>query len=163
MKLKEIIGWSPTASSEAEKMHSSFKPTLARGQHRFDRRYYFFWQLFFQRLYWTYCLYKRPQWLSFSSLDSTDIKYTLFRFESNKENISSSSTCQVIKIQVEAKRLSWGIRSWCSMLLKWRLGLVTLGDWQHLGGLGDRGPLELAAVIVDGVSSTMPDMANGDS
>jgi hypothetical protein len=33
---------------------------------------------------------KRPQWLPFSSLDSSDIKYTLLIFESNKENISSS-------------------------------------------------------------------------
>jgi hypothetical protein len=87
---KEIIGWSPTASSKAEKMHSLFKPTLARWQHQFDRRYYFFWQPFLQRLYWTCCLYKSPQWLPFSSLDSLDIKYTLLRFESNKENISSS-------------------------------------------------------------------------
>jgi hypothetical protein len=71
-------------------MHSSFKPTLARGQHRFDQRYYFFWQLFLQWLYGTCCLYKHPQWLPFSSLDSPDIKYTLLRFESNKENISSS-------------------------------------------------------------------------
>jgi hypothetical protein len=28
------------------------------------------------------------------------------------------------------------------------LGLVTLGDWQHLGGLGDRGHSKLAVVIV---------------
>jgi hypothetical protein len=91
MQFKEIIDWSPTASLDAEKMHSSFKPTLVRGQHRFDRRNYFFWQTFLQRLYWTCCLYKRPQWLPFSSLDSPDIKYTLLRFESNKENILSSS------------------------------------------------------------------------
>jgi hypothetical protein len=45
---------------------------------------------FFQRLYWTCCLYKRSQWLPFSSLDFSDIKYTLLRFDSNKENISSS-------------------------------------------------------------------------
>jgi hypothetical protein len=90
MQFKEIIGWSTTANSEAEKIHSLFKPTLARGQHRFDRRYYFFWQLFLERLYWTCCLYKRPQWLSFSSLGSPNIKYTLLRFESNKENSSSS-------------------------------------------------------------------------
>jgi hypothetical protein len=55
---KEIIGWSRTATSEAEKIHSSFKPTLASGQHRFDRRYYFICQPFLQRLYWTWCLYK---------------------------------------------------------------------------------------------------------
>jgi hypothetical protein len=147
MQLKEIISWSSTASSKAEKIQSSFKPMLARGQHRFDRCYCFFWQLFLQRLYWTCCLYKRPQWFSFSSFDSPDIKYTLLRFESNKENISSS--CQVIKIQVEAKRLSWDIHSWCSILLKWKLCLVTLGDWQHLAGLDDRGHSEIAVVIVD--------------
>jgi hypothetical protein len=78
------------ASSEAKKIHLSFKPTLARGQHRFDRHYYFFWHLFLQWLYWTCYLYKRPQWLPFNPLDSPDIKYTLLRFEGNKENISSS-------------------------------------------------------------------------
>jgi hypothetical protein len=87
---KEIIGWSPTASSEAEKMYSSFKPMLATGHHQFNRRYYFFSQLFLQRLYSTCCLYKRPQWLQLSSLDSSDIEYPLLKFESNKEHISSS-------------------------------------------------------------------------
>jgi hypothetical protein len=35
------------ASSEAEKMHASVKPTIARGQHRFNRRYYFLSDSFF--------------------------------------------------------------------------------------------------------------------
>jgi hypothetical protein len=63
--------------------------------------------------------------------------------------IHHHSSCQVIKIQVNAKRLSWCIRTWCSILLKWRLELVTLGDWQDLGGLGDRSPSELAVMIVE--------------
>jgi hypothetical protein len=46
-QLKKIIGWSPTASSETEKIHSSVKPTVARGQHRFNRRYYFLSGSFF--------------------------------------------------------------------------------------------------------------------
>jgi hypothetical protein len=46
-QLKEIIGWSPMASSKAEKMHSSVKPTIARGQHRFNQRYYFLSDSFF--------------------------------------------------------------------------------------------------------------------
>jgi hypothetical protein len=51
--------------------------------------------------------------------------------------------------------------------------LVTLGDWYHIDGLGDRGPSKLAVVIVEAeeglsdfvysLSSTMPEMINGES
>jgi hypothetical protein len=148
MQLKEIIGWSPAASSEAEKIHSSFKPTLARGQHRFDQCYYFFWQLFLQRLYWTCCLYKHLQWRPFSSLDSPDIKYTLLGFESNKKNISSSSILSSHQDSSEGQEIELG-NSFLVFDPAQVKGLVTLGDWQHLGGLGDRGPSELAVVIVE--------------
>jgi hypothetical protein len=110
----------------------------------------FVWQLFLQRLYWTCCLYKRPQWLQFSSLSTLQTSYThSWVLRATRSIIHHHSTCQVIKIQVKAKRLSWCNRTWCSILLKWRLGLVTLGDWQHLGGLVDRGPSELTVVIVE--------------
>jgi hypothetical protein len=140
MQFKEIIGWSPTTSSEAEKMHSSFKPKLVRGQHRFDRRYYFFWQLFLQWLYWTCCPYKRPNGF-YSALSTLQTLNThSWGFRATRRIFHHHSACQVIKIQVEDKKLSWGICSWCSILLKWMLWLVTLGD---------RGSSELAVVIVE--------------
>ena len=52
------------------------------------------------------------------------------------------------KKRAKAKRLSGRavcIHPLCLVLLKWRPKLVTLGDWHHLGNLGDRGSLsELA-------------------
>jgi hypothetical protein len=95
-------------------------------------------------------LYKHPQWLQFSSLSTLQTSYThSWVLRATRSIIHHHSTCQVIKIQVKAKRLSWCIRTWCSILLKWRLGLVNLGDLQHLGDLGDRGPSELAVMIVE--------------
>jgi hypothetical protein len=110
----------------------------------------FVWQLFLQRLYWTCCLYKHPQWLQFSSLSTLQTSYThSWVLRVIRSIIHHYSTCQVIKIQVKAKKLSWCIRTWCLILLKWRLGLVTLDYWQHICDLGDRGPSELAVVIVE--------------
>jgi hypothetical protein len=149
MQLKEIIGWSPTASSEAEKMHSSFKPTLARGQHRFDRCYYFFWQFSSNGSIRLDVYISIPN--GFHSALSTlqTLNTHSWGLRATRRIFHHHSSCQVIKIQVEAKRLSLGIRSWCSILLKWRLGFVTLGDWQHLSGLSDRGPSKLVVVIVE--------------
>jgi hypothetical protein len=149
-QFKEIIGWSPTASSEAEKMHLSVKPMIPRGQHRFNRRYYFLSDNFFYNGSIGLAVYISTPIGFNSSLSTLQTLYThSWVLRATRSIIHHHSTCQVIKIQVKAKRLSWCIHSWCSILLKWRLGLVTLGDLQHLGGLGDRGPSELAVVIVE--------------
>jgi hypothetical protein len=80
------------ASSEAEKIHSSVKPTIARGQHQFNRRHYFLSDSFFSNSSIGLAVYisPPPQWVQFISLDSPDITYTLLRFESNEEHNSSS-------------------------------------------------------------------------
>jgi hypothetical protein len=149
MQLKEIIGWSPTASSEAEKMHSSFKPMLARGSTGLIGVITFSNSFFSNNSIGLVVYISTPN--GFHSALSTlqTLNTHSWGLRATRRIFHHHSSCQVIKIQVEAKRLSWGIHSWCSILLKWRLELVTLGDWQHLGGLGDRGPSELAVVIVE--------------
>jgi hypothetical protein len=79
------------ASSEVEKMHSSVKPTIARVQHRFNRRYYFLSDSFFSNGSIGLAVYISAPIASIQlSLDSPDIIYTLLSFESNKEHNSSS-------------------------------------------------------------------------
>jgi hypothetical protein len=129
-QFKEIIGWSPTASSEAEKMHTSVKPMIARGQHRFNRCYYFLSDNFFSNGSIGLVVYiSAPNGFN-SALSTLQTLHThSWGLRATRSIIHHHSTCQVIKIQVKAKRLSWCICSWCLILLKWRLGLVTLGDW----------------------------------
>jgi hypothetical protein len=149
MQFKEIIGWSPMASSEAEKIHSSFKLTLARGITGLTDIITFSDSFFSNGSIGLVVYISVPN--GFHSTLSTlqTLNTHSWGLRATRRIFHHHSTCQVIKIQVEAKRFSWGIHSWCSILLKWRLGLVTLGDWQHLCGLGDRGPSELAVVIVE--------------
>jgi hypothetical protein len=72
-------------------MHSSVKSTIARGQHRFNRRYYFLSDNFFSNHSIGLAVYISAPIASIQlSLDSADITYTLLRFESNKEHNSSS-------------------------------------------------------------------------
>jgi hypothetical protein len=79
------------ASSKAEKMHSSVKPTIARGQHQFNRRYYFLYDNFFSNGSIERAVYiSAPMASIHLSLDSPDIIHTLLSFESNKEHNSSS-------------------------------------------------------------------------
>jgi hypothetical protein len=73
-------------------MHSLVKPTIARGQHRFNRRYYFLSNSFFCNGSIGRAVYISASngFNSALSLDSPDIIYTLLSFESNKEYNSSS-------------------------------------------------------------------------
>jgi hypothetical protein len=78
-------------SSETEKMHSSVKPMIARGQHRFNQRSYFLSDSFFFNGSIGRAVYISAPMASIQlSLDSPDIIYTLLSFESNKEHNSSS-------------------------------------------------------------------------
>jgi hypothetical protein len=80
------------ASSEAGKMHSLVKPTIPRGQHRFNRRYYFLSDNFFSNGSIGRVVYiSAPNGFNSAlSLDSPDIIYTLLSFDSNMEHNSSS-------------------------------------------------------------------------
>jgi hypothetical protein len=79
------------ANSEAEKMHSSVKPTIVRGQHRFNQRYYFLSDSFFFNGSNGLAVYISTSMTSIQlSLDSPDIIYTLLSFKNNKEHNSSS-------------------------------------------------------------------------
>jgi hypothetical protein len=72
-------------------MHSSVKPTIARGQHWFNRRYYLLSDSFFSNGSIGLAVYISAPMASIQlSLDSPDIIHTLLSFESNKEHNSSS-------------------------------------------------------------------------
>jgi hypothetical protein len=70
------------------------------------------------------------------------------RFESNNENISSSSILSSHQDSSEGQEIELG-HSFLVFDPAQVKGLATLGDWQHLGGLDDWGPSELAVVIVE--------------
>jgi hypothetical protein len=158
-------------------MHSSVKPKIARGQHRFNRRYYFFWQPFHQRLYSTCCLYKRLQWLSFNARQLEHFTYIqeywehlelhsytynqvkTWRIKQRARDWEGVALCihswWLNPVQVRAKTYySWWLaaprRSWWS---GWPSELAKV-LWKHGGGLGG---------LVHGLTSTMSEMANGDS
>jgi hypothetical protein len=72
-------------------MHSSVKPMIARGQYRFNRRYYFLSDRFFSNGSIGLTVYISTPMASIQlSLNSPDIIYTLLSFESNKEHNLSS-------------------------------------------------------------------------
>jgi hypothetical protein len=159
-------------------MHSSVKPMLARGQHQFNRRYYFFWQFFHQRLYSICCLYKRPQMaliqLARQSEHFTHIQEHWEHLELHSYTCNQAKTSRIKQMprdwggvalcinswwlgpaQVKVKTCySWWLaaprRSWWS---GWPSELAKV-LWKPEGGLGD---------LVHDLRSTMPEMVNGDS
>jgi hypothetical protein len=119
MQFKEIIGWSPTASSEAEKMHLLFKPMLARGSTGLTGVITFS-DSFFSNDFIGLAVYKSALNCYHSALSTLQTLNThSWGLRATRRIFHHHSTCQAIKIQMEAKRLSWGIHSWCSILLKW--------------------------------------------
>jgi hypothetical protein len=68
------------------------------------------------------------------------------KFESNKEHISSSFNLSSHQYSSEGQEIEL-VHSF--LVFDPAQVKATLGNWQHLGGLGDWGPLELTVVIVE--------------
>ena len=126
-----------------------------------------FWQLFSNGSIHVSCLYIPLQWVILSSLDTRQHSYTILLLRATLSFIFHTFVHSIIQ---EARLRTWVERSLCAsilgdrFLLKWRPLLVTLGDWQHLGDLGDWSVSSGACQVdcgspkkfVRGLSSTTP-------
>ena len=103
---------------------------------------YCFWQLFSNGSIWDFCLYIPLQWFILITLNTLKHSYI---HSIVKSHIDLQFLHIVQAIIQEARLVTWVRKSLCAsvlsdrFLLKWRRRLVTLGDWHHLGDLGDRG------------------------
>jgi hypothetical protein len=158
-------------------MYSSVKPTIARGQHQFNRHYYFYWQLFHHGSIRLAAYISAPMALILSARESehfTHIQEYWEHLELHSYTCNQAKTSRIKQsprdwggvalcihswwlgpTQVKAKTCySWWLaaprRSWWS---GWPSELAKV-LWKPEGGLGD---------LVHGLSSTMSEMANGDS